>query len=106
MISIEHTIAIVNIVPYICSEYLFVFYGKFGNWHIKNYLCVEFYCTLVVLFLEGLYFILLLISNNSFIESVRFRSMRNACFKFVVDILRSFAISERVDFSESPFWSF
>lgn len=36
-------------------------------------------------------------------ESVRLRSMRNARFKFVVDILRSFAISSKV---ESPLWSF
>ena len=42
MISIEHVIVFVNIVSYICSENMFVFYGNYGNWHTKNYL-YEFY---------------------------------------------------------------
>lgn len=46
------------------------------------------------------------VSNNSFIESVRLRSMRNARFKFVVDILSSFAISSNVALAKSPLWSF
>ena len=43
------------------------------------------------------------VSNNSFIESVKLRSMHNARFKFVVDMLSSFAISSK---EESPLWSF
>ena len=51
-------------------------------------------------------FVILPLSNISFIESVRLRSIRNARFKFETDIFSSFAISARVDFSESPFGSF
>ena len=43
------------------------------------------------------------VSNNSFIESVRLRFIRKVRFKFVVDILSSFAISSK---EESPLWSF
>lgn len=43
------------------------------------------------------------VSNNSFIESVKLRSIRKARFRFVIDILSSFAISERVDLAV-PFW--
>lgn len=38
-----------------------------------------------------------------FYESVKLRSMRNARFKFVVDMLSSLAISSRVDLA-FPFW--
>ncbi len=45
---------------------------------IQKTTSTRFSACLVVLFLGDLYFILLLISNNSFIESVRLRSIHKA----------------------------
>ena len=47
-------------------------------------------------------FVITPVSSNSFIESVRLRSMDNARVRFDLDIFSSLAISSKVSFSAFP----
>lgn len=79
-------------------EPMFGFY-----WMIRKYFVLDYDFIREAIVSDAKVFVISPVSNNSFIESVKLRSIRKARFKFEVDILRSFAISSKV---ESSLWSF